>query len=136
MIIFFEVGKISKQWTGVMKEAFTDADNFGVNFPVDLDVKVKSKQLTGGISCTRTHFRLRPHLWLLFSSLTSCTLRRMIEQKDIGGIQYIKLLDISTTIQNDQNVQIIVKSFVKIYLQDNSTKLCCIIMTFRLEAAR
>ena len=44
MIIFFEVGKISKQWTGVMKEAFTDADNFGVNFPVDLDVKVKSKQ--------------------------------------------------------------------------------------------
>ena len=27
-----------------MKEAFTDADNFGVNFPVDLDVKVKSKQ--------------------------------------------------------------------------------------------
>ena len=56
MIIFFEVGKISKQWTGVMKEAFTDADNFGVNFPVDLDVKVKSKQLTGvgryGIFCT------------------------------------------------------------------------------------
>ena len=48
MIMFFEVGKISKQWTGVMKEAFTDADNFGVNFPVDLDVKVKSKQLTGG----------------------------------------------------------------------------------------
>ena len=42
MIIFFEVGKISKQWTGVMKEAFTDADNFGVNFPVDLDVKVKA----------------------------------------------------------------------------------------------
>ena len=85
-----------------MKEAFTDADNFGVNFPVDLDVKVKSKQLTGGcISCTRTHFRLRPHLWPLFSSLTSCTLRRMIEQKDIGGIQYIKLLDISTIVQKD-----------------------------------
>lgn len=37
-----EVGKISKQWTGVMKEAFTDADNFGVNFPVDLDVKIKA----------------------------------------------------------------------------------------------
>ena len=54
------------------------------------------------------------------------------------ALNYLKLLDISTTItiQNDQNVQIIVKSFVKIYLQDNSTKLCCIIMTFRLEAAR
>ena len=54
------------------------------------------KAILGGIFCTQTHFRLRPHLWLLFSSLTSCTLRRMIEQKDIGGIQYIKLLDIST----------------------------------------
>ncbi len=26
----FEVGRISKQWTGLVKEVFTDADNFGV----------------------------------------------------------------------------------------------------------
>lgn len=26
-----EVGKISKQWTGFMKEYFTKADNFGVS---------------------------------------------------------------------------------------------------------
>ena len=26
-----EVGKISKQWSGLLKEAFTDADNFGIS---------------------------------------------------------------------------------------------------------
>ena len=25
-----EVGKISKQWSGLLREAFTDADNFGI----------------------------------------------------------------------------------------------------------
>ncbi|XP_078486037.1 phospholipid scramblase 2-like [Ciona intestinalis] len=39
------VGKISKQWTGLIKEAFTDADNFGVQFPMDLDVKAKATLL-------------------------------------------------------------------------------------------
>ena len=37
-----EVGKITKQWSGLGKEMFTDADNFGINFPMDLDVKVRS----------------------------------------------------------------------------------------------
>ena len=37
-----EVGKISKQWTGFVREAFTDADNFGTTFPMDLDVKMKA----------------------------------------------------------------------------------------------
>ncbi|NP_001090508.1 phospholipid scramblase 2 S homeolog [Xenopus laevis] len=36
------VGRITKQWTGYVKEAFTDADNFGIQFPMDLDVKVKA----------------------------------------------------------------------------------------------
>ena len=36
------VGLISKQFTGLVKEAFTDADNFGVTFPLDLDVKMKA----------------------------------------------------------------------------------------------
>ena len=39
----FQVGKITKQWTGLGKELFTDADNFGINFPLDLDVKVRLK---------------------------------------------------------------------------------------------
>jgi len=28
-----EVGRIQKQWSGLLKEMFTDADNFGVEFP-------------------------------------------------------------------------------------------------------
>lgn len=40
-----EIGKISKQWSGLGKEVFTDADNFGINFPLDLDVKVKATLL-------------------------------------------------------------------------------------------
>ncbi|XP_053167604.1 phospholipid scramblase 1-like isoform X2 [Hemicordylus capensis] len=36
------VGRISKQWTGFVREAFTDADNFGIQFPMDLDVKMKA----------------------------------------------------------------------------------------------
>jgi len=39
------IGKISKQWSGLGKEVFTDADNFGINFPLDLDVKVKATLL-------------------------------------------------------------------------------------------
>ena len=35
-----KVGMITKQWTGFAKEAFTDSDNFGISFPLDLDVKV------------------------------------------------------------------------------------------------
>lgn len=39
------VGKISKQWTGLVREAFTDTDNFGIQFPLDLDVKMKAVML-------------------------------------------------------------------------------------------
>ncbi|PNF34188.1 Phospholipid scramblase 2 [Cryptotermes secundus] len=37
-----QVGKISKQWAGLLREAFTDADYFGITFPMDLDVKMKA----------------------------------------------------------------------------------------------
>ena len=40
-----QVGKISKQWSGLLREAFTDADNFGVSFPMDLDVRMKATLL-------------------------------------------------------------------------------------------
>ncbi|KAL8559225.1 hypothetical protein ACOMHN_040349 [Nucella lapillus] len=39
------VGTISKQWSGLAKEIFTDADNFGVTFPLDMDVKTKATTL-------------------------------------------------------------------------------------------
>ncbi|XP_054153357.1 phospholipid scramblase 1-like [Oppia nitens] len=35
------VGKITKQWSGLAREMFTDADNFGISFPMDLDVNIK-----------------------------------------------------------------------------------------------
>jgi len=37
-----QVGRISKQWSGLLREMFTDADNFGVSFPLDLDVSIKA----------------------------------------------------------------------------------------------
>uniref|UniRef100_A0A182V3N8 Phospholipid scramblase n=1 Tax=Anopheles merus TaxID=30066 RepID=A0A182V3N8_ANOME len=40
-----QVGKISKQWSGLGREMFTDADHFGINFPMDLDVRVKATLL-------------------------------------------------------------------------------------------
>lgn len=40
-----QVGKISKQWSGLMREMFTDADYFGITFPMDLDVRMKAVML-------------------------------------------------------------------------------------------
>ena len=40
-----QIGKITKQWSGALTEIFTDADNFGITFPMDLDVKVKATLL-------------------------------------------------------------------------------------------
>nr|XP_020013390.1 phospholipid scramblase 1 [Castor canadensis] len=39
------VGRISKHWSGFVRETFTDADNFGIQFPLDLDVKMKAVML-------------------------------------------------------------------------------------------
>lgn len=36
------IGRISKQWSGLVHEAFTDKDNFGIQFPLNLDVKMKA----------------------------------------------------------------------------------------------
>ncbi|XP_064641883.1 phospholipid scramblase 2-like isoform X2 [Lineus longissimus] len=37
-----EIGKVSKQWAGVFREMVSDADKFGIHFPVDLDVRMKA----------------------------------------------------------------------------------------------
>ncbi|GFO08213.1 hypothetical protein PoB_003471800 [Plakobranchus ocellatus] len=36
------IANINKQWSGFAREYFTDSDNFGVSFPIDLDVKLKA----------------------------------------------------------------------------------------------
>lgn len=38
----YRVGAIKKKWNGVCREALTDADMFDINFPIDLDVKIKA----------------------------------------------------------------------------------------------
>ncbi len=40
-----EVGVITKQWSGFLREGWSDSDNFGVSFPVDLDVRMKATLL-------------------------------------------------------------------------------------------
>ena len=40
-----EVGVITKEFSGMAKELFTDADNFSVTFPLDLDARVKATML-------------------------------------------------------------------------------------------
>lgn len=37
-----QVAKIYKQWRGLCAEAFTDTDNFGISFPMDMDVRAKA----------------------------------------------------------------------------------------------
>ncbi|CAH1731042.1 phospholipid scramblase 2-like [Aphis gossypii] len=39
------IGRISKQWSGFLREVFTDADFFGITFPMDLDVQMKAVML-------------------------------------------------------------------------------------------
>uniref|UniRef100_A0A8C0GF67 Phospholipid scramblase n=1 Tax=Chelonoidis abingdonii TaxID=106734 RepID=A0A8C0GF67_CHEAB len=36
------IGKISKYWSGFVNNVFTNAANFGIQVPVDLDVKIKA----------------------------------------------------------------------------------------------
>ena len=50
------VGKISKQWRGFLTEAFTIADTFGINFPKDLDEKMKAVLLGATFNIDLNHF--------------------------------------------------------------------------------
>lgn len=40
-----EVGKITREWSGLSKMLLTDADNFSIKFPIDLDVRMKAALL-------------------------------------------------------------------------------------------
>jgi hypothetical protein len=51
-----ECGKISKKWSGLMKESMTDADNFGVLFPGDGDVESKALFLGAVFLIDFVHF--------------------------------------------------------------------------------
>ena len=49
-------GKITKKWSGLMKEGFTDADNFAVTFPAEWDTDLKSLFLGAVFLIDFVHF--------------------------------------------------------------------------------
>jgi uncharacterized protein YxjI len=51
-----EYGKITKKWSGLLKESFTDADNFGVTFPDDWDITLKALLLGAVFLIDFVHF--------------------------------------------------------------------------------
>ena len=51
-----ERGMIQKKWTGLLKEGFTDADNFGVTFPSDWPVEWKKLALGAVFLIDFVHF--------------------------------------------------------------------------------
>ena len=51
-----EYGKITKKWSGLFREGFSDADNFGVSFPSTWDVSVKSLFLGAVFLIDFVHF--------------------------------------------------------------------------------
>ena len=51
-----EIGQIQKKWSGLLKEAMTDADTFGVRFPSDLDVAGKTLLLGAVFLIDFVHF--------------------------------------------------------------------------------
>ena len=51
-----EYGKITKKWSGLLKESLTDADNFGVSFPASWDKKIKALFLGAVFLIDFVHF--------------------------------------------------------------------------------
>jgi len=51
-----DVGKITKRWSGLLKEAFTDADNFSVSFPMEAPVTHKAVLLGAVFLIDFAHF--------------------------------------------------------------------------------
>ena len=49
-------GTITKKWSGLLKEGFSDADNFGVSFPVEWDKKIKALFLGAVFLIDFVHF--------------------------------------------------------------------------------
>jgi uncharacterized protein YxjI len=54
-----EVGRITKKWSGLFKEAFTAADNFGVTFPSSLELPHKALLLGAVFLIDFVHFEER-----------------------------------------------------------------------------
>lgn len=78
------VGRISKQWGGLLREALTDADDFGLQFPIDLDVRAKAV-LLGATFLIVSGLSLPFCLLLLPSYLKLCLLPGPLLEGQSGG---------------------------------------------------
>jgi hypothetical protein len=54
-----QIGAIRKKWSGLLKEAFTNADNFGIEWPVDLGESHKALLLGAVFLIDFVHFEAR-----------------------------------------------------------------------------
>ncbi|KAJ0182843.1 hypothetical protein K1T71_002212 [Dendrolimus kikuchii] len=69
------IGCIEKQWSGFMREAFTDADNFRLTFPKDLDVRFKAAIIGTSFLILQTACRAGS-LWCVCDNCDVVGLRR------------------------------------------------------------
>lgn len=74
-----QVGKISKQWSGLIREMFTDSDYFGITFPMDLDVRMKAVMLGACFLIVR-YLTIQEFLIKMFS-LLGCHVFREIQKQ-------------------------------------------------------
>ncbi|XP_066097814.1 phospholipid scramblase 1-like [Saccopteryx bilineata] len=68
------VGKISKQWTGFVREVFTDYTQFDVSFLVDVDVKMKAVILGACFLIDFMFFENKscPYIFCTFLQINPC----------------------------------------------------------------
>lgn len=62
------IGKIAKQWSGLAREIFTDADFFGIEFPIDLEVQLKAVLLGACMLIVSRIYLIR--ILLLFNEIS------------------------------------------------------------------
>jgi uncharacterized protein YxjI len=51
-----QIGKITKKWSGLLKEAISDADNFGITFPKGIELSQKAILLGAVFLIDFVHF--------------------------------------------------------------------------------
>ena len=86
------VGKVSKKWGGmdmIVQEAFTDADNFGVTFPIDLDATVKLS-LMGCVFLIVSYFRSCQDF--IYTFRISCSSKSPENLQWTGSAAFLKCL--------------------------------------------
>ncbi|XP_054160129.1 phospholipid scramblase 2-like [Oppia nitens] len=54
------IGQINKQWSGMMREYFTNADIYSITFPMDLDVKAKALLVGAAFLIDYMYFERQP----------------------------------------------------------------------------